>query len=301
MTGIMEVLLPVQDDGRILLSLMTRRCPKLVSLWSAAICIRHVQHIFRKAAGGTPPLALPVASWTGIVESFIQVRYISDDLLASEILRAKEWRHIYLITAERLPPDAPSPPFRKTDIRNLNTNVRMHLGHDHKLISYRIYWNLKSGQKFLAQASPVNLHPINFAFEIARPTSSNTAVCISPIDNAQKSSCNATFSIFNWLRNAEEGGLWPRAGSDSSSDARTVMRHRWITDEDADLSDEGASTTQTNTILIQFIYRNGWRGVAVDGSLNRLQIDDGQTPAYNRGGPFCGGAGLELRCLMKYI
>jgi hypothetical protein len=62
MTGIMEALLLVQDDGRILLSLMTRRCPKLVPLWAAAICIRQVQRIFRKAARGNPPLGLPVAS-----------------------------------------------------------------------------------------------------------------------------------------------------------------------------------------------------------------------------------------------
>jgi hypothetical protein len=30
-------------------------------------------------------------------------------------------------------------------------------------------------------------------------------------------------------------------GTDSSSDARAVMRHRWITDEDADLGEERAS------------------------------------------------------------
>jgi hypothetical protein len=47
---------------------------------------------------------------------------------------------------------------------------------------------------------------------------------------------NATFNIFNWLRNVE-GGLWPRSGSVSSSDARAVMRHRWITDEDEHLSE----------------------------------------------------------------
>ncbi len=139
MTGIMEALLPVQDDGQILLSLMTRRCPKLMPLWAAAICIRQVQRIFRKVAGGTPPLGLPVASWTGIVESFIQVRYISDVLLASQILRAEEWRHTYLITAERLPPDTPSPPFGKMTMYNLNIDIRKHLGHDHKLFSYQMY------------------------------------------------------------------------------------------------------------------------------------------------------------------
>jgi hypothetical protein len=65
-------------------------------------------------------------------------------------------------------------------------------------------------------------------------------VCTSPIDSVQKSSCNATFNIFNWFRNVD-GGLWPRSGSDSSSDARAVIRHRWITDEDEDLCEGRAS------------------------------------------------------------
>lgn len=113
-------------------------------------------------------------------------------------------------------------PFGKTDVRNLNIKVRMHLRHDHRLLSYEIYWVVKSCQKPSAQASPINLCPIDFTLEIARPISNNT-VCMSPIDNAQKSFCHATFSIFNWPRNREEGGLWLRADSDSSNDARVVI------------------------------------------------------------------------------
>ena len=175
MTGVMEALLPIQGDDRILLSLITKRCPKLVPLWAAAMCIHQVQHIFKKSAGGTPPLGLPVASWTGIVESFIQLQYTSNVLPASEILRAEEWRLTYLTTAERLPPDAPSPPFGKTTVCSLNVDVRKHLGHDHKLLLYRMYWILESGEKFPAQVSPVYLHPIAVDFEIVRPRSSNDA------------------------------------------------------------------------------------------------------------------------------
>jgi hypothetical protein len=154
---------------------MTRRCPKLVPLWAAAICIRQVQYIFKKSAGGTPPLGLPVASWTGILESFIQLRYTSNVLLASEILQAEEWRLTYLTSAERLPPNTPSPPFGKTTVCNLNVDVREHLGHDHKLLSYRMYWVLKTGEKLPAQASPLRLHPTDFDFEIVRPRSSRHA------------------------------------------------------------------------------------------------------------------------------
>jgi hypothetical protein len=291
MTGVMEALLPIQGDGKLLLSLMTRRCAKLVPLWAAAVCIQQVQHIFKKSAGGTPPLGLPVASWTGIIESFIQLRFSSGVLPASEILRAEEWRLTYLITAERLPPDSPSPPFGKTTVCNLNVDVRRHLGHDHKLLSYRMYWILEMGEKFPAQASPLHLHLIDVDLEIVRPRSSNDAeVCISPIDNVQKSSCNATFNVFNWFRNVD-GGLWPRSGSISSSDARAMIRHRWITDEDEDLSEGRASKDtdqeEPNSILVQqwvvSVEESAEEDAVVEDALDEVVDGEGSSGAGSSG------------------
>jgi hypothetical protein len=105
-----------------------------------------------------------------------------------------------------------------------------------------MFWVLKTGQKVLAQALPIDLHPIDVAFEIARPALSNgTGRYTCPTDNPQRSSYNATFNIFNWFRNAEDGGLWPRSGSDSSSNVRALIRHPWITDEGEDMSEGGVS------------------------------------------------------------
>jgi hypothetical protein len=40
-TGVMEALLSIQGNGRVLLSLMTRRCPKLAPLWAAASLLQN--------------------------------------------------------------------------------------------------------------------------------------------------------------------------------------------------------------------------------------------------------------------
>ena len=49
--------------------------------------------------------------------------------------------------------------------------------------------------------------------------------------------------------------MWLRSGSDSSSDARAVIRHRWITDEDEDLCEGRASKDtdqqEPNSIRVQ--------------------------------------------------
>jgi len=243
MTGTMEALLPLHEGGKTFLRVISKQFPKLVPLWAAAICIHEAESIFGKCAGGTPPLDLPVASWTGVVESFVQVHYSSDGLAADELLRAEEWRNMYLITAERLPPFSPSPPFGKTDESNLNIDIRKHLRHDHQLLSYRMYWILKTGEKVPAHLSYTSMPTIDAAIEATCPRSLTvdnryavndrtrhlgTNVC-SPIDNTEDASCNATFNTFFWFQNVEEG-LWLSSGSESSSDVREVMHHRWITE-----------------------------------------------------------------------
>jgi len=64
--------------------------------------------------------------------------------------QAEEWRNMYLITAGRLPPFAPSPLFGKTDESNLNIDIRKHLRRDHQLLSCRMYWVLETGERVLA-------------------------------------------------------------------------------------------------------------------------------------------------------
>jgi len=171
MTGIIEAISPLYTDDRILLNLMTSRCPKLAPLWAAAICTGQVKNILEKSAGGTPPLNLPVASWTGIMESFIQARYTSDLLPAGQVLRAEEWRHLYLTTDERLPPHAASPPFGTTKEGNLNMDVRRHLGHNHSFMSYRMFWILKTGKKFPSNIPQTTPPAIDVVIDAAVPRS----------------------------------------------------------------------------------------------------------------------------------
>lgn len=61
MTGIMDALLPLHG-GKTFLRVISKQFPKLIPLWTAAICIHEAEFIFGKCARGTPPLDLPVAS-----------------------------------------------------------------------------------------------------------------------------------------------------------------------------------------------------------------------------------------------
>lgn len=60
-----------------------------------------------------------------------------------------------------------------------------------------------------------------------------TNACSSLIGNTEDASCNATFNTFFWFQNVEEG-LWLGLTSESSSDVREEMRHRWITECEED-------------------------------------------------------------------
>lgn len=168
MTGALDALLPLHESGTTFLNAIANLFPKLVPLWAAAICIHEAESIFRKCAGGTPPLNIPVASWTGVLESFVQVCYSSDGLAADQLLRAEEWKIMYLTTAERLP-FTPSPPFGNTHESNLNIDIRKHLGHDHQLLSHRMYWILETGEKVPAHESYMSMPRIHAAIMVTCP------------------------------------------------------------------------------------------------------------------------------------
>lgn len=186
MTGTMDALLPLHEGGKTFLRVICNQFSKLAPLWTAAVCIHETELIFGKCAGGTPPLDLPVASWTGVIESFVQVHYSSDGLAADELLRAEEWKNLYLITAERLPPFAPSPPFGKTDESNLNIDIRKHLGHDHQLLLYRMYWILKTGEKVPAHMSYTSMPTADAGIEATCPRSFNVGNRYAIFDRTRK-------------------------------------------------------------------------------------------------------------------
>ena len=146
MTGAMEAIAEIKGDRHTLLSALSRQCPRVALLWPAAICSGKLEGILRLAEGGTPPLNVPLATWTGILQSFVQAYYPSVDIGEGWLLRASEFTLTWLISPNVNAPFAPSPPFGTTSVKeNLNIETRKHLGHNHRLMEYKMHWILELG------------------------------------------------------------------------------------------------------------------------------------------------------------
>ncbi|EXJ80794.1 hypothetical protein A1O3_07078 [Capronia epimyces CBS 606.96] len=132
---------------------MIQKRPTIAPLWSAALWCGYAEHIFSDAVLGYSSVSLPVSTWTGIPQSFIQYDYISSGP-AGLIPRANEYRMTYLVNPLAPPPNTPCPPFGYARERNLSLDVRTHLGHDHHLQSYKLFWVTEESEDILAQSLP---------------------------------------------------------------------------------------------------------------------------------------------------
>ena len=100
MTGVTAALEPVENDLQMLATVVTRRSPKLGSLWKAAIWRGDFKRITSAVANGLPALSLSLASWTGTLQSFVQVYYHTDE--ASDQIPRAESTLIH-ISSNRMP------------------------------------------------------------------------------------------------------------------------------------------------------------------------------------------------------
>ena len=140
--GASKVLQPLKDDPETLCRLMNKRSPNLYPLWVAAIWTGQNQKIIRVAMGGLPPINLPIAFWTGTVQSFIQIKYRVEAEHIDCIPRAHEFALAYFTRPDIVTlPFTAAPPFGETSIENITLEVRSHLKHDHKLEGVKLYWH----------------------------------------------------------------------------------------------------------------------------------------------------------------
>ena len=91
--GIRRAIEAVQSDERILTALMIKCNPNLSPLWHAAAWSGYWKKILRSAMGALPPINLAVASWTGTVQSFVQVNYDSLTDKSDYLARACEFSY----------------------------------------------------------------------------------------------------------------------------------------------------------------------------------------------------------------
>lgn len=145
LSGIGKALESVSYDSRIFARLMTARNPMTSSLWLAAIWMGQASKLFISALEGMPPINLSIASWTGNLQSFLQVGYDSISFRDGYVSRAQEFIAIYSLYSNATMPFAPSPPFGEVAASQLSLEVRKHLCHNHKPIRASTYWVSRSG------------------------------------------------------------------------------------------------------------------------------------------------------------
>lgn len=137
-------------DYQKLLNATTHMKPNLRILWSAAVCNDQANSLLNMALYSLPPISLVAAFLTNTIQSFLQVRYCWSDLEKSKIPRANEFQTSYFCRPDISVPWSPAPPFGATLVKNLSLEVRAHLAHQHKPVSWMICWILDSGERIPA-------------------------------------------------------------------------------------------------------------------------------------------------------
>ena len=174
LSGVRKVIEPARSDLKILFRLMARRNSKLSALWLAAIWTGHAGKLLDSAFGGMPYLSLPMMSWTGALQSFIQAGYSSISNRDDFVPRAQEFSVIYLTHPIANIPLTPSPPFGETAISDVSLDARRHLLHDHKMMESTTYWIFEE-EKFqpVQVMSEISERPILHLPRIARGSNSD--------------------------------------------------------------------------------------------------------------------------------
>ncbi|KAE8331401.1 hypothetical protein BDV39DRAFT_189813 [Aspergillus sergii] len=179
-------------DNRQLLFAVTNIKPHLNLLWAAAVL---------------PPICLVTAFCTNTAQSFLQIAYPvrdPEDVITS---RALEFQTSYFCRPELPIPWSPAPPFGTTSIENLSLEVRAHLAHIHRPISWRLYWVLNSGERIPASAQ----HPLK-VIEASNMCHSCSTGHLDELPYpeqyiADEQSGSATSCLSNWHRSYDDG-IW---------------------------------------------------------------------------------------------
>ena len=161
LSGVRKAIEPAKSDLKVLARLMARQNPKPSALWLAAILTGHAGILLDSALAGMPPISLPLASWTGALQSFIQAGYYSISNRDGFVPLAEEFSVIYLVHPNANSPFTPSPPFGEIAISDTSLEARRHLLHDHKMMESTTYWIFEAEELHPAQEKPeIVEHPI---------------------------------------------------------------------------------------------------------------------------------------------
>jgi hypothetical protein len=131
--GVRKALRQSHGDLQRLATAIAARAPKLSVLWLAVFWTEgeQIDDIFESPLSPLATTNLLVASWTGTIQSFLQVRYHNMTDRPELIPRTWEFSTAYFARPDVLNPFARAPPFGLTKLSNTNLEVRQHLDHHH--------------------------------------------------------------------------------------------------------------------------------------------------------------------------
>ncbi|KAE8151315.1 hypothetical protein BDV25DRAFT_128842 [Aspergillus avenaceus] len=256
--GVKKALSTVEKvDNGLLLSAVTNMKPHLSLLWAAVVCNDQVTAFLNMAFRGLPPICLIAAFWTNTPQSFLQITYPIRGSQESAISRTSEFQTSYFCRPTLSVPWSPAPPFGATPVENLSLEVRVHLAHIHRPISWRIYWILDSNERIPAGAEH------QFGLVEARSMwysgSSGCAIDFSDPERytADEQSGSATSRLFNWHRSYDDG-IWLDDGQGDIELIRRLQMHPWIIDPFESDEDEPVEESKPREICIERILQ--WKG-----------------------------------------
>lgn len=137
------------DHGKLLNAIIHKK-PHVSFLWAAAICNEQATSFLNMALCRLPPICLAAGFWTNTIHTFLQVAYCSDSLEEHVVSRAAEFQTSFYCRPEVSVPWSPVPPFGTTTVANLSLEIRAHILHKHRPISWTIDWILDSGERVQA-------------------------------------------------------------------------------------------------------------------------------------------------------
>lgn len=226
-----------------LAGVLSRRQPRLASLWLGAIIMGVAKSELRDLKNGLSALDLHAAAWTGYVQSFITLGLGNHE--GQLIRREDECRLLFIIAADdryRRPPISPWKPFGRTHVRDTELEVQQHVQCNCHCFEYEAWhWRLADGREFLDYGID------QFFTDEATYNNKTSTLSCSLLNNdlsSQSLSEGATRGIFEWLRSTG----YPAC-------IKPIYQHPWIDigssdDESSDYKsdiDTPAKTKMENT------------------------------------------------------
>ncbi|PYH69291.1 uncharacterized protein BO88DRAFT_443893 [Aspergillus vadensis CBS 113365] len=156
----------------------------------------------------------------GQVDSFLKKKVVT---------RANEFQTSFYCRSGTSVPWSPAPPFGTTPVENVSLEIRQHLGHLHRPISWTTCWVPSSGKRIPAtEPYQIRLSQVQRVYR-SSSTEHLDDVSYAEQNAADEQSWVATSRLFNWHRSYDDG-LWLDDGTGDIETIRQFQQHQWIID-----------------------------------------------------------------------